>query len=393
MKCRWQKFLIVAFTAFLAVVGVQVVWPFIPQFDKLHGVTNTPPPVTWSWTEFRQGKVAHEIEDWYNVRVGLRNFWVALDNQVTYSFFGELPPRAEGATQIIVGPHDWLFEEGYLQNSVKPGSWKPDEVKAVVRRLRSVQEKLARRGIPLLLVVAPSKAEVYPEHMPAAFLGGRDPRNYVTNYELLRPQLRAAGINLYDGPERFAAWKAAGEHDLFPRSGSHWSYFSAAHVLQELRLQLNPMMRRPLPEIKIAATPVGPPRVTDRDLLDLANLLVSAPYAHPLRFPVITPQYAVPPERLPRILWVNDSFGLVLIDQLYAAHAMQPTESLYYFGTLQDQPNALHVPGATKTNIPVAKIDWEKFLKSYDAVVIVWTEIAVDFEAWGFVETLDRELK
>ena len=383
MTRPWPTLLITVFTGTLALVGLQVVWPFLPQFDKLHGLTATPPPVKWEWTEFKSGNVARQIEAWYNVRVGLRNLWVALDNQVSYTFFGEVNPRSEG-TRVIAGEHDWFFEYQYIETAVSTSLWKA-AVPTVVARLKSVQEKLARRGIPLLVVVAPSKVEVYPEHVPAAYFGGRKPADYVTDFELARPLLQAAGINYYDGPARFAAWKAAGQRNLFARAGTHWSYQSSLQVLQEIRERLNPVMRHPLPELTVSSTPVGPPRLTDRDLLDLANLYISTPYEHPLPYPVLKPQYAVPNEQLPRILWVHDSFGWVLIDQLYAAHAMQPSESLNYYTWYR-------IPGGVKTDRDLKKIDWETYLKSYDAVVIVWTEIAFDFDSWGFVETLDQKL-
>ncbi len=384
MTRPWPTFLATIFCAFLGLVGLQVVWPFLPQFDKLHGLTSTPPPIQWNWAECKTGNLARQIEAWYSIRVGLRNFWVALDNQVSYTFFGEVNPRSEGS-RVVAGEHDWLFEYQYIQTAVTSGQGKAT-APSVVARLRSVQEKLARRGIPFLLVVGPSKAEVYPEHVPAAYFGGRQPADYTTDYELVRPLMQAAGINFYDGPARYAAWKAAGERNLFARAGTHWSYQSSLRVLQEIRGRLNPVLRHPLPELVISSTPIGPPRVTDRDLLDLINLLVSAPYEHPLPYPVLKPQYTVPNEQLPRILWVHDSFGWVLIDQLYTAHAVRPSESLYYFNT------CYRIPGGVKTDLNLKNIDWETYLKSYDAVVVVWTEIACDFDSWGFIETLDRAL-
>lgn len=384
MTRPWPTLLATVFCTFLALVGLQAVWPFLPQFDKLHGLTATPPPVKWEWPEFKSGNLARQLEAAYNVRVGLRNFWVALDNQVSYTFFGEVNPRSEGS-RVIAGEHDWFFEYQYIETAVTPSQWRA-AVPTVVQRLKSVQAKLARRGIPLLLVVAPSKVEVYPEHVPAAYFGGRKPADTATDFELARPLMQAAGINFYDGPARFAAWKAAGERNLFARAGTHWSYQSSLRVLQEIRQRLNPALRHPLPELTVSSIPVGTPRVTDRDLLDLTNLLVSSPYEHPLPYPVLQPQSAVPTAQLPRILWVHDSFGWVLIDQLYAAHAMQPSESLYYFNTVY------RIPGAVKADLDLKKIDWETHLKSYDAVVIVWTEIAFDFDSWGFLETLDRAL-
>jgi hypothetical protein len=384
MTRSWQILLVTLFTGTLAAVGLQVVWPFLPPGEKLHGVSAEPPPVKWDWTEFKQGNVAREIEAWYNVRVGLRNFWVELDNQISYTFFGEVNPRAEGS-RVIGGEHDWLFEYQYIETAVSMSPY-ADKVPAVVAHLKSLQEKLARRGIPLLVVVAPSKVEVYPEHVPAAYFGGRNPAGYATDFELARPLMQAAGINFYDGPARFAAWKAAGERNLFARAGTHWSHQASLRVLAEIRDRLNPVMRHPLPELVVSSSPVGPPRETDRDLLDLTNLLVSTPYEHPLPYPVLKPQHAIANADLPRILWVHDSFGWVLIDQLYAGHAMQPSESLYYFATRS------RIPGAVKIDTDLKKIDWETYLKSYDAVIIVWTEIAFDFDSWGFSETLDRAL-
>jgi SGNH hydrolase-like domain, acetyltransferase AlgX len=253
--------------------------------------------------------------------------------------------------------------------------------------MRSVQDKLARRGIPFLLVIAPSKVEVYPEHVPSASFGGRLPNQITTNYERYRPDFIAAGINLYDGPRIFLEWKQAGQRNLFARAGTHWSYLSALQVLREVRERLNPQMRHPLPPLVVEKQLSKSAQFVDADLINLLNLLFDFPFNHDQPFPVLVRQKEVQPDQLPRILWVHDSFGWPLIELLYNANAMQRAESLYYF------ENLYRFRGGIKAETDIHQLDWEVFLQKHDAVVMVWTEIAFESLGWGFFETMDEQLK
>ena len=130
-----------------------------------------------------------------------------------------------------------------------------------------------------------------------------------------------------------------------------------------------------------------PAQFVDADLINLLNLLFDFPFNHNQPFPVLAPQKDVPPDQLPRILWVHDSFGWPLIELLYNANAAQPAESLYYF------ENLYRIPGGTRTATDIHQLDWEAFLQTHDAVVMVWTEIAFESLGWGFFETVDEHLK
>jgi hypothetical protein len=385
MKIRAQPLLALGFAGLLWFVGLQTFFPFITLGDPLRGVTKEPAAPTWGCLALRSGATFRAIDDWFSSHVGLRNFWVRLDNQITYSLFGETERRSEG-THVVAGPGDWLFEHHYITHAVHPGGPTEAELRQSMVRLRRVQDKLAAHGLPLLLLVAPSKVETYPEHVPAAYWGGRDPARVTTTFERGRPLLAAYGINFYDGPARFREWKQTLPDNLFTRSGTHWSYYSAYHVLNELRDRLNPVMRHPLPEFRLKALHNRKPLGADEDLLALINLLVDTPHRHPTPSPDLAAQTAVPVEKLPRILWVHDSFGWPLIELLYAANAARPSESLYYF------QNAYAIPGGVKTDRDLAKINWETYLRDYDAVVLVWTEIAFDSMGWGFLEAVDQHL-
>lgn len=393
---RAQLAIIVAFAAFLAVGALGLVVRVPDLLPSLGGVEAPPPPVNWSFEKFRLGPLEpqspqHTLEAHANARFGWRNFLVRLDHQVSWSLFLETHPLPvvngqKVGTRVIYGHHEWLFEEHYIQHAVTPAAPADEELRGKVARIKRVQDKLARRGIPFLLVVAPSKAEVYPEKVPLHIWNGRDPANVTTKFERARPFFNEAAVHWIDGPALYSRWKSAGKRNLFARSGTHWSYISAVDVLAEIRAQLNPAMRRPMPALPVVGEDLLAPQMNDRDILDLANLLVSAPYEHSVPFPRIEVQHETAPDQLPRILWVHDSFGWPLIELVYRGKVAAPSESYYYFETPK------HIPGGANLAQTAASTNWPEYLAQKDAVIVVWTEIATDFWGWGFFEALDQAL-
>lgn len=401
---RAKVSIIVAFAVFLAVGALGIVVRLPDVLPALGGVVNNAQPIRWSWSGFRQGP-QHEgspqqlIEARVNSQFGWQTFLVRLDNQVTWSAFLETRPpkkKADGSdigTHVIYGTHEWLFEKHYIRDAVIPAEETEAQILAHLVLMKRVQDKLAKRGIAFLLVVAPSKAEIYPEKVPEYLWRGKSKDAVETKFERARPLFRESGLNWIDGPELFARWKAEGKRNLFARSGTHWSYRSAVDVLALMRERLNATMRRPMPALIVAGESVSAPQGNDRDLLDLANLLVPQPYEHSVPRPLVQEQHAVPEAELPRILWVHDSFGWPLIDPIYWGKVAAPSESLYYFETQMRIPG-----GAVQLRDLMEKGNWKQlnlpaYVGNKDAVVVVWTEIAQNFWGWGFFEALDSTLE
>jgi len=385
MTRRTPVLLTYGFVLWLWLIGLHSFFPVLQIGSSLRGVVDKPASPTWTLYGLLDGSVFRATEEWFSGHVGLHNLWVRLDNQVSYTLFRESPVRQSG-TRVVVGPGDWLFEHAYITAAVTPSPHSTAQLQEMAARIRRVQEKLARRGPQLLLVVAPSKVELYPEHVPALHFAGRTPADVTTTYERLRPLLREAGVEFFDGPARFAAWKAEGQEHLFARTGTHWSYYAIYHTALELRSLLNPRLNRPVPELELASLDYRPPQRTDTDLHRLLNLLLPPFHDAEQPFPRLAPQDSVPADALPRLLWVNDSFGLGLVDTFYRANAMQPTDCLYYF------QNLYQLPGFDKSDRELSAIDWTTYIHEFDAVVVVLTEIAFDAGGWGFFDTIDTAL-
>ena len=118
-----------------------------------------------------------------------------------------------GGPQVWVGRHDWLF----LMEELRPYPGAEAAMRFRVDALRHVQDRLAARGIGLLVALVPDKARV----MRAEMDGPRSAQAEARYPELLRllAAARVPTVNLFDS---FAgARNLAGP--LFHRTDTHWN--------------------------------------------------------------------------------------------------------------------------------------------------------------------------
>lgn len=400
---RQKVALIGAFAAFLALGAIGAAFKVPSLLPALSGIEDKSEEKPWtelSWLKTDTPRLSkqHRLEKRFNERVGWRTFLVRLDNQVTWSAFLETPaPKKkdngeDAGTHVIYGVHEWLFEKHYITHAVTPTTATEAGLRAEIARIKRVQDKLAQRGIAFLLIVAPSKAEIYPEKVPPHLWRGKSKDAVETDFERARPIFRESGINWIDGPELYARWKAEGKRHLFARSGTHWSYRSAVDVIGLMRERLNATMRRPMPPLLVTGEDLLAPQGNDRDLLDLANLLIPQPYEHSVPFPRIEPQRTVADADLPRVLWIHDSFGWPLIDPIYWGKVAAPSESLYYFETQMRKPDGT-VLLTHLADQNLGQLNLREYIQTKDAVVVVWTEIAQTFWGWKFFQVADAALE
>jgi hypothetical protein len=86
------------------------------------------------------------------------------------------------------------------------------------------------------------------------------------------------------------------------------------------------------------------------------------------------------------LLWVNDSFGWPLVELLYESKVAQSSDSLYYFANRYALPK-IQAAGPIPPTTELAK-----YLSGFDAVIVVCSEAALDFDFWGFFKQVDSAL-
>ncbi len=142
--------------------------------------------------------------------------------------------------------------------------------------------QLARRGIHLLILPAPTKAMVHPEPLGGQLPAAADQGLQNPSFDAFRAQLEAAGITVFDpAPVVVRARRETGE-DQFLRTDSHWSPEGLDAVASALADRIRGL---DLPFAGAAGFRRRPRPVEDAG--DLARILLLPPWQQ-----VLTPQAA-----------------------------------------------------------------------------------------------------
>lgn len=137
---------------------------------KLAEATNSPfPEFAWDFTVFKaMGKSV--ASGWLDKNFPLRGLLIRWYNYTSATVFGTM----SGNSPVVVGKEGWLFlaRDRSIDVLEEHRAVKPLE-KPQLQHLASVYEErqawLAERGIKYLVVVAPNKDTLYPEHLPDEF--------------------------------------------------------------------------------------------------------------------------------------------------------------------------------------------------------------------------------
>lgn len=370
---------IVSIWVVLMAVLVQTYQPYV-RVRPLHGVVVPPSPkADRSWQNWFSGEYQKKYEAWFNTHVGFRSPMVLLANQFNFSVFRQTVYSEEG-TKLLLGKDYWLYEALSVKAYQWPG-WRTDaELEEAVAKLAKLQQLMAeKRGIPVPLVIAPSKPEMYPEHMDPAH---KKKHMYVeesvfTDYQRLVPLLQEKNVLVGDGHAILKRLKDEKEHPFFAKSGMHWNDYAAFLVLNDLRDRVNPKLSKPLPLPEIMGFEKRPAEREDTDLAKLMNIYTTNATITEEFYPLVK-QPNVPLEKRPRVLIVGDSFSYQLAYVL-KHYGMCSDVFIYdYFRTLRSQTGEIIESKA--------HIKWDRLLSSYDLIIIEIVENMIPEFGFGFVD-------
>ncbi|MCJ2035233.1 alginate O-acetyltransferase AlgX-related protein [Methylobacterium sp. J-068] len=133
---------------------------------------------------------------------------------------------------LLEGRQGWLFLERYedaqpLQSGADLTDWSRTMLPPLHSIIRTRHERLAARGIGFVVVVAPEKASIHGELLPAGVV-----QDLPTAAERLTAALRADGIGAVDAVTLLRG--AKGAVPLYYDVDTHWTTFAAYRVYRAL---------------------------------------------------------------------------------------------------------------------------------------------------------------
>jgi hypothetical protein len=361
---------------FIAIIGIpalQTLTRLLPE-NRLNGVVYDEPRAELNWDNWYHFRYQPDLNRHVEQNFGFRTFFVRLYNQIDYSVFRQ--PHGSG---VIIGKDGYLFEEWFISSYYGKDFIGPDNIKLKIRQLKQVRHYFKQNGKELMVLIAPGKADFYPEYIPDWMRDSLAP----TNYQVFSSGLLAAGIPLIDFNKLFIQMKDTSSCALFPQTGTHWSHYGAAVAADSLSGFVAALLKRPLPEFRLGpAVAEDTLIIPEGDLESLMNLffpLKRLPMCHP---EVISQDaYAF---NLPSGIVIGDSFFWELFNIPITGRIFSDVSYWYYNSTVYPES----ATGSVKTE----QLKFPDTFENRDLVVLVANPSNIREIGWGFIERALREL-
>lgn len=308
-------FIAFLFAANIWNVAVERDWPKlrIRSASPLAGVAK-PKPAPWSLESFLSGETQKAVSTNLGRALPVFPISVRAKNQLIYSLFG-----SSAAPGVAIGRNGNLYEQIYIDELCARGG-APDlaRIDAWAATIREIQDQAEAAGKRFVYLISPSKAARYPDDLPPELSCPARDRANIDKLAPYRAALVAKGVRHVDGAGLMSARRTQYPVALFPRGGSHWNSLGAALTLREITVVLEAAGKDPrIGRFDFDWSRTPEEFGTDRDLLDLLNLLwPDASYPTT----IIAGVGANACARAPRLLAMGGSF----LNQILAAATQAP---------------------------------------------------------------------
>ncbi|MCX6225106.1 MAG: hypothetical protein NTV01_10235, partial [Bacteroidia bacterium] len=340
----------------------------------LNGVVyNKPlPKLTWNdWVHFRyQPDLNNHVEQ----NFGFRSLFVRLYNQIDYSLFQQ--PHGSG---VVVGKEGYLYEDWFISAYYGKDYIGEDSVKYIIRQLKQVRNYFKNNGKELMIIIAPGKADYYPEFIPERMKFSKT----TSNYDALSTGIMKAGIPMLDYNRLFMEMKDTTYCTLFPQTGTHWSRYGARIAADTLSGFISTLVKRPLPEFHLGpAVHTDTLIYPDADLESLLNLFLPLPRL-PLCYPEIIPQ---PSDgfNLPSSIVIGDSFFWEMYNLPLTGRIFKDLGYWYYNSTIY--------PESYTDSLKTKQLKFPDAFEKTDLVILMANPSNIQNIGWGFLERAVIEL-
>ena len=350
-------------------------------FDvKLEGFTDDTPRPALSLQQMASGEFQAQAASWVGEKVPLRGVYTKTYNTLQYGCF----QQGNG----IIGKNHSVFEQTYLYEYFSMGDRydfslpeRAAKMDDIVAHMVSANKKLEAVGKHLYVYLAPGKAELCPEDIPANYVPMSNPDS-PSALERMTALLKETEIpclfceDLVDDLE----------YPAFYPTGIHWSRTFEQKVSQRLIADFSALTGKSYKSFEFTGVEQSDtPFWRDSDVYDLLNIWMppKAKYYQYKTEPT-APQDA---QSLRIILW-GDSYGdglrYDLADEGFEKNIIYINRDDY----VQMSRDLSQIPlGDDWTNL-----DWQACLDVSDIVVLEMVAPEIGNDTYGFIQALDAYL-
>ncbi|MEP7171287.1 MAG: hypothetical protein ABI855_18105 [Bacteroidota bacterium] len=302
MKDTFAKFIFVIVLLVLCLPLAQQTGSLFKE-KPLDGAFVNPPEPELSFENWFTGEFQESYTKFFNSIIGFRPFFIRLRNQISFSFFNQ-----SAEPDFFIGRNNNFFNSANIGSVTGSDFTGIGFIDSKMKKLKLIQDSMQARGVPVLFVIAPGKANFFTEDIPHNF---KKADSTITNYYWISKKLNEYKINHIDFNKYFLQLKDTSQNLLFTKAGLHWSDYGLALSFDSLIRYFKTFNKNNIGDFTIRSFSKSRiPKQTDVDQENSLNLLL------PLKYEEYTyPHWEIKKNNgaLPKLLDVGDSFFMTFI--------------------------------------------------------------------------------
>ncbi len=336
----------------------------------LEGYFQPSPRPLFSLAAVTSGEYQAKMTPHMDRTIGFHNNFTRLFNQFDFTLFS-IPH----ASRMIVGENNYIQADSHIDAFLGNDFAGKKYIDDKVARLKYLQDYfLTKKGVTLLVIMAPGKGFYYPETIPDRFM---KLKKGLTNNDYYCSQMQKNGINLIDFNQWLISMKDTSRHILYPKTGIHWSCYGAWLCADSLIRYLEVRLNRALPHMVLDSLVYEPvARRKDNDLDRVLNLMWRIPVPV-MTYPVFHHEYN---DSLPKppALFISDSFYWYWHDNRIIKNTFKQVEMWYY----DKEVYPMQLIRQTST----AYVDLDQAISRQKVVILMQTNAGYGNLGYGFVD-------
>jgi len=365
-KVKISKYLFRVLLVLLFIPMLQAKFEFVKVKD-LGGYAVPPSDVTLGKDNWLDGSYQGSKEKYLKHNFGFRNSLLRAEHQWAFWAYGM--SRVNG---LIMGKENYLYEISYI-NARNGTEYLGDKrLVELAYKAKEVQDTMRAMGKAFFFVIAPSKADYYPEYIPDKYVQEGEPK--ATNYGTFSSEMKKNGVRLLDFNAWFLSMKDTTSYPLYSKTGIHYSTYGAALAAKRIIAESETQLNKDLPDLfwenvywdsKLKGS--------DDDLEKALNLAFKIPNID-MPYPAI--KIEGEGKYKPKSITIGDSFYWQLVQMNIDKKVFDNGQFWYY--------NKESYPDKK----PFATVNMEEELNKAEAVFVIMTPPNMEKYLGSFIEVL-----
>lgn len=350
-------------------------WTHLLPEPRLRGTFIKKEKPTLNAQDWFDGSFQTQYEAYITDSLGFHGNLVKMRNLFCFKVFHQV-----NTPNVVLGKQNYLYEQDYIDAHYGTDYVGRDSIERQVVKIKHLQDALAERGKTLVIFLAPSKADFFPEYIPKL---QRKAETDSTNHKQFSQLLKKHGVNVIDYNTYYQTQKAVTPYPLYSQYGIHWSEYGLVKATDSLMRYIGKKSGLHLPRLIIDRYVVlKDPMFTDYDLGYISNIAGPKLKSYPLCYPewhwttdTLSPK--------PTLTVISDSYYWEVYNLGIQQQGFQG--KFWYY-------NSSVYPESFTKETHTSDLNIKEELEKTDVILIMSTTPGLRNFSWGAVDNLLKAL-